>query len=177
MLLACFVLAGCRTSRAEKEAVTMDASEELNLPFPEHEPAGERVRGGNSVSTSPVVYVYKMKADYSNHVPVLMNEERTQILSYPDPADLRQGDALRLPTPLAEGYWLDNKGISFNAAFLTYTYQEYARLEKAPSMDELMNSILDKYPFVEIHRCGRRADYKDLVSELNRKITDGFLRK
>ena len=37
--------------------------------------------------SSPVVYIYKMKKDYSKLVPVLMNEERTRIVSYPDPVD------------------------------------------------------------------------------------------
>ena len=31
--------------------------------------------------SSPVVYIYKMKKDYSKLVPVLMNEERTRIVS------------------------------------------------------------------------------------------------
>ena len=41
--------------------------------------------------SSPVVYIYKMKKDYSKLVPVLMNEERTRIVSYPDPVDLQRG--------------------------------------------------------------------------------------
>lgn len=173
-LLTCLALAGCRTSRAEKE---MEKKGTDILEMSEIITQEERIRGGNPSSTSPVVYVYKMKADYSQRVPVLMNEERTRIVSYPAPVDLKQGSEFRLPTPLIEGYWLDNKGISFNTAFLSYTYEEYAALKEAPSMDELMNSILDKYPFEEIHVCGRRADYKDIVSELNKKIKDGFLRK
>ena len=47
----------------------------------------------------------------------------------------------------------------------------------APSMTDLMSHILDKYPLLEIRACGRRADYKDIVIELNEKIAEGFLQK
>ena len=60
--------------------------------------------------SSPVVYIYKMKKDYSKLVPVLMNEERTRIVSYPDPVDLQRGGKPALPTPLEGNYWLDNRG-------------------------------------------------------------------
>lgn len=44
-------------------------------------------------------------------------------------------------------------------------------------MDELLANIAEKYPLLEIRACGRRADYKDIVSELNEKISNGFLEK
>lgn len=53
---------------------------------------------GSPASTSPIVYVYKTKADYSHQVPVIMDEARTRILSYPAPGDLKMGNGLRLPT-------------------------------------------------------------------------------
>ena len=42
-------------------------------------------------------------------------------------------------------------------------------------MDDLMSHIVDKYPLLEKHACGRRADYrrKGHVSELKRKIAEG----
>ena len=122
-----------------------------------------QLTGGNPASTSPVVYIYKTKADYSHQVPVMMDEARTRILSYPAPGDLKMGDGLRLPTLLNKGYLLDNKGIGPNVAFLTYTYEEYSQLPTAPFMTDLMSHILDKYPLLEIRACGRRADYKDCL--------------
>ena len=97
--------------------------------------------------------------------------------SYPAPGDLKAGDRLRLPTPLTNGYLLDNRGIGPNVAFLTYTYEEYSKFPVAPSMEDLMANIAEKYPLLEIRACGRRADYKDIVSELNEKISEGFLQK
>lgn len=126
---------------------------------------------------SPVVYLYKTRGDYAHRVPVLMDAAKQQIVSYPHPKDLWQGDKLRLPTPMQDGYLLDNKGISPQVAFLTYTYEEYSLLPEAPSMEQLMANILDKNPLIELHECGRRADYKELVPELNAKIKAGFPKK
>ena len=36
-----------------------------------------------------------------------------------------------------------------------------------------MAHIHDKYPLTEWHECGRRADYKNIVSELNKLIEQG----
>ena len=48
---------------------------------------------------SPIVYVYKTKADYSHNVPVLMDQSKSRIISYPHPNDLLIGGKLCLPTP------------------------------------------------------------------------------
>lgn len=126
-------------------------------------------------TASPAVFVYKMRGDYSNLVPVVMNEEKTAIVSYPDPSDVYYKGELALPTQLADGYWLDNRGISKNAVFTSYTYEEYSKLEVAPSTEELMKHIVDLNPIVEWHQCGYRADYTDIVTELNTKIKEGKL--
>ncbi|OKZ10006.1 hypothetical protein [Bacteroides stercorirosoris] len=166
------LLAGCRSAKKET-TVTSDMQKiEMNSAV-----VTPHLTGGNPVSTSPVVYIYKTKADYSHQVPVMMDDSRTRILSYPAPGDLKAGDRLRLPTPLTNGYLLDNRGIGPNVAFLTYTYEEYSKLSAAPSMEDLMANIAEKYPLLEIRACGRRADYKDIVSELNEKISEGFLQK
>lgn len=54
--------------------------------------------GGSAAVSSPRVFVYKTKGDYSHLVPVLMDDSRTQILSYPHPRDLllEENSACRL---------------------------------------------------------------------------------
>ena len=131
------------------------------------------VSGGSSVS-SPLVYVYKTKADYTNLVPILMDEARTRIVSYPHPNDINPGGTLALPTPLKDGYLLDNRGIGKNVVFLTYTYEEYSKMSSPPSLEDMTNHIADKYPLVELYECGRRLNYKDIVPELNKLIETGF---
>lgn len=126
--------------------------------------------GNRTTAVSPTVYIYKTRKDYSKLVPVLMDENRTRIVSYPAPSDLLRNGRPTLPTPLEEGFWLDNRGIGPTVAFLSYTYEEYIGFTKAPSYQDLMNHIVDKYPLTVIHACGKRSDYKDLIAELNEKI-------
>ena len=38
-----------------------------------------------------------------------------------------------------------------------------------------MAHIHDKYPLTEWHECGRRTDYKNIVSDLYKLIEQGFL--
>ena len=119
----------------------------------------------------PEVCIYKMKKDYSQHVPVLMDDSRTRIVSYPAPTDLVRGGRLTLPTRLEGGYWLDNRGITANVAFLTYTYEAYSRLPQAPSRAELEAHILDRQPLEAFRRCGSRSQFAaDPVPQLNALI-------
>lgn len=128
-----------------------------------------------NISTSrqagPPVIVYKTTRDFSKNVAVTMNQSRTQIVSYPDPSDV--GDFSR-PTPLKNGYLLDNRGINENVAFLRYTYDEYSRLPSLPSMSELLAAVIEKYPLAEMIRCGTRYQYKNIVEEISVLIDSGF---
>ena len=168
IVVACLLVACKSSKKSVDQNVEMVANAQVNMT---------QMLGGSATSTSPVVYVYKMKADYSHNVPVMMNEERTQILSFPDPKDLLDGDKLRLPTALEQDYWLDNKGIGVNVAFLKYTSEEYSKLSAPPSVKVMLANLLDKDPLVEIHACGHWADYTDIVSELNSKIVEGKIGK
>ena len=127
------------------------------------------VTGGKRQAGPPVV-IYKTKRDYSRNVPVTLNADGTKIVSYPAVSDVR---SLPYPTPLADGYLLDNRGIGQHVAFLSYTYEEYAALPKTPTSDELFEKIIDKNPLLEIHFCGNRYQYKHLVDELNAQIRAG----
>ena len=117
------------------------------------------------VGAVPHVIVYKTTRDYSQNVPVIMDSSRQRIVSYPDPSDLR-GNCR--PQQLDNGYLLDNRGICENVAFLSYTYDEYAALDKAPSMQQLLDSVIDRYPLMVIADCGSRADFRgDIVAAVN----------
>ena len=93
------LLAGCRS--AKKETMVTSDMQKIEMNSGVITP---QLTGGNPASTSQVVYIYKTKADYSHQVPVMMDEARTRILSYPAPGDLKMGDGLRLPTLLNKGY-------------------------------------------------------------------------
>ena len=122
----------------------------------------------------PAALVYKTRKDYAKHVPILMNESKTKIISYPAPADIYYNGKLAYPTPLQNGYLLDNRGINKNIAFLNYTYEEYSKLKAMPSVAELEARIIDKHPLTELWNCGSRLQYKNEVKELNELIEAGF---
>lgn len=121
------------------------------------------------------VFIYKTKKEYSNNVPVTLSDDKTRIVSYPHPSDLIAGDKLVAPTPLHNGYWLDNRGIHKNVAFLKYSYEEYAKLKEVPSLEELLNSIVDKDPLTELWDCGARATFSNMQEQLNKWIDQNLL--
>ena len=170
-LLSMMVLAACHT---EKKVVESEVPQEQ----------GSGGGGGAAIITmvestppasvaSPRVIVYKMLKDYSRNVPVTLSADKKTIASYPHPRDVYTNGKLAFPTELKNGYWLDNRGINENVAFLSYTYEEYAALTDVPPLDVLYSKIIDNDPLTEMWVCGRRFDYHDLVNDLNEIITNG----
>lgn len=121
-------------------------------------------------ATAPVI-IYKTYKDFSDFVPVIMNPEKTKIVSYPAPTDLLSGSK---PAALHLGYLLDRRGINENVVFLNLSYDAYSKLMKVPSIDEMNALILEKHPLVELYYCGNQSNYKDLIPELNVLIDKGF---
>jgi hypothetical protein len=126
------------------------------------------------ISDQAPVTVYKTVADFYYNVPVVLNESGDRIISYPSPTDLYIEGELALPVRLRKGYLLDRRGLHANSAFTSYTYEEYARMESAPTLQELFDHIIEKDPFKAMYHCGDRGQYKDLVKELNGKIGKGM---
>lgn len=126
------------------------------------------------MATAPTV-IYKTRGDYSDLVPVIMNETHTRIVSYPDPSDLMSNGKLMKPHQLTKGFLLDNRGINERVAFLNYTYEEYSKLSSPPHMYDLILHIRDRHPLTELYYCGNRSDYSDIVYELNVLIERGLI--
>ena len=124
----------------------------------------------------PQILVYKTKGDYYNLVPILLSDDKTEIVSYPHPNDLKVGSRYALPAFLNNEYLLDNRGIGKNVAFLKLTYQEYSELQNPPSLTELYNYIIDKDPLKELCDCGNKAAFTDIEKQLNDLIDKKKLR-
>jgi hypothetical protein len=127
--------------------------------------------------TGECAIVYKTKTDYRNNVPVTMNADKTAIVSYPAPTDVYYKGKLAYPTALLNGYWLDNRGISVNTVFLKLTYEEYSKLDTAPTLEEMTEMIVDKNPFTEIYNLGNRSRFTNETEEINTLIKKGALKK
>lgn len=123
-----------------------------------------------AISAGPPAIVYKTKQDYTDKVAVILSQDGQQIVAYPHPQDIARRGAKVQPTILAEGYLLDNQGINQWVAFTRYTFAEYAALAEAPGMEELMASILDRDPLLEICYCGNRTKYPELAKSMNELI-------
>lgn len=126
-----------------------------------------------SMATEPFV-IYKTKNEYINLVPVTLNNEKTTITSYPAPSDLFKNGELALPTPLKNGYLIDNRGIGLNTAFTSFTYEEYSTMQQAPSIEELMNSIVDKDPIAELYDCREHLTIKNDIKKINKLVKANF---
>lgn len=127
------------------------------------------------VAALPHIVIYKTTKDYSHNVPVLLSDDKMQIISYPHPTDLFFGENLALPTLLSNSYLLDNKGVGKNVAFLRFTYEEYSKLKDAPTLEELYSNIIDKEPLTELWDCGVKSNYADLQKQLNEWIDKNLL--
>ncbi len=124
----------------------------------------------------PQALIYKTKADYTNLVPVILSEDKTSIISYPDPKDIVIGGVYQIPTSLKDGYLIDNRGIGKNVAFLKLTYEEYSKLTEVPSLSKLMELIVDKDPLIELCDCGNKNAFTDIKGQLNGLIDSSALR-
>ncbi|MBP7102289.1 MAG: hypothetical protein KBA86_03485 [Bacteroidales bacterium] len=123
-------------------------------------------KNANQMGVPPVI-IYKTKKNYAKNVAVIMSEDKTQILSYPDPSDVFKNGNYCYPTPLKKGFLLDNRGINKNVVFLSMTYEEYAKLKSPLSLEDMKNMILDKNPIKKMYQCGNRFQYQNIVAELN----------
>jgi hypothetical protein len=133
----------------------------------------KQTANSESMANEPFL-IYKTKADYSNLVPVILNNEKTAIVSYPAPSDIFKNGELALPTPLNNGYLIDNRGIGLSVAFTSFTYAEYTALNSAPSIDQLMESIVDKDPLLELYNCKEFLNIKHDIKKANKLVKNNF---
>lgn len=133
--------------------------------------------GKISISRPPTV-IYKMKRDYSRNVPVLLSDDKSEIVSYPHPMDLIGMTSKEvMPIRLHDGYYLDRRGINKNVAFLTLTYNNYRKLRKPLSIDQIKKVILDKDPLVEFYTCSHLPFNENVVQQANAMIDKNELSK
>jgi hypothetical protein len=153
LIVAFLIIAGCKTSDKPQKAVI------------------------SNKTPGPPTIVYKMKKDYSQNVPVILSDDKANIVSYPAVEDVNLNGKYPLPTLLNKGYYLDNRGIGPNVAFTLYTYEEYSKLPATPSVNELFISITNNNPLLEMYDCGNRLHFSNIEAELNSIIDHGELSK
>ena len=150
-----------KSEKSEKQKVSTEQQVKQTLGKPQ----------GIVKITAPVV-IYKTYADYYNNVPVILSDDKKDIISYPDIKDVYYNGQLAYPTRLENDYLLDNRGIGKNVAFLSYTYDEYSKLVKTPSKEELITKIISKEPLSELYICNKLP--KKDIKVLNEAIKNGL---
>ncbi len=161
LLFLAMAAISCKTSGS-----TTDPSEGQSFRY-------EQKMVGTAAALPPMI-IYKTAGNYDNLVPVTMDESKTRITNYPAPSDLYYNGTLAVPQKLIEGYLLDRRGISSNTVFTDYTYEEYAAMDKAPSIDELMSHIKYKDPFIELYRLKSPSSRKMSIEYANDIIKGKF---
>jgi hypothetical protein len=143
----------------------------------ENEERLRRLQEINIIDQQPPITVYKTKGNYNNLVPIRLSDDKTQIVSYPAPSDLKKDGKFLYPTELEGGLLIDNLGISKNSAFIKLTYEEYAALQNTLPLSELFKLIVDKAPFLEMYDCGNKQSFTNLKEQLNDQIRKGEFKK
>ena len=95
--------------------------------------------GSEVPAAVPQAIVYQVSGENAmDLVPVTLSADGKSLVSYPAPTDLNEGQT---PIDLGDGWWLDRRGIGPSSVFTTYTYEQYAAMQQAPSPQELLRHI------------------------------------
>ncbi|MGZ5303277.1 MAG: hypothetical protein ACXWDO_04140, partial [Bacteroidia bacterium] len=115
--------------------------------------------------------------EYKKNVAVTLSDDKSEVIAYPGTNDVFYRGLPAYPYSLKDDYWLDNRGINKNTAFIDMSYEAYSKLPEPPSPLELYEMIIDKDPIIEIFNCGNRNQFRNEISELNDMIEDSTLTK
>lgn len=127
------------------------------------------------LDSTHAVVVYKTKKNYNRQVAVTLNTDKTTVISYPDPSDIRSFRPY--PIHLRSKYLLDQRGIDSNVAFLKLSYRQYSKLKVAPEPNFILsNLILDNNPILEFHIIEKYLPNSDVKQLLNQRIVNGVLK-
>ena len=64
----------------------------------------------------------ELEGTFTRDLPIVLNEKKDKIISYPGINDIYYNGKLALPEKLESGYYLDNMGISPNSVYTSYTF-------------------------------------------------------
>ena len=86
----------------------------------------------------PRATVFKMSGPYADKVAVTLTPDG-RLSYFPAPSDITPESA---PVYVGNGWWLNRQGIGAGSVFTSWTFDEYARLPKTPSPEEIRSHIL-----------------------------------
>lgn len=133
---------------------------------------GKQIISKKTDALAPLI-IYKTTRDYSNNIPVVLNDTKDKIISYPAISDIYLNGEFAKPNNLSNDFMLDNIGIFPGSVFTSYTFEEYSKLDNIPTLKEFTDRIIDKDPITEMYNCGKRTDF-ETTAELNNLIKNNL---
>lgn len=126
---------------------------------------------GRSVAAVPKARIFKVHGTRPDlYVPITVNSDATEVLSFPAPSDLDGPMAILLH----DNYWLDLRGISQNSRYTTLTVDEYKALGDSLTPAYLLTHLGDAaWPVVIVEMPFVTSD-PDAVEQANRLIGEGL---
>jgi len=97
-----------------------------------------QLTGSSPLAMMPKATAFKMTGNYSDKVAITLNPDGS-ILYYPAPSDISENSR---PISLGNGWWLNRQGIAPTSVFTKFTFDEYSRLPKTPSVEELKAAVI-----------------------------------
>lgn len=129
-ILAVSALCGCSNKNAKN-------SEKTDINAVEASAVALGFKSSKPVNAIPKATAFRMNGDYANNVAITLNGNN--IVYFPAPTDITENSR---PISLGNGWWLNRQGISQNSVFTKYTFEEYSKLKKVPSIEELKAAII-----------------------------------
>lgn len=125
-----------------------------------------------------VYYVYKTRYNYTELIPVMLNDSKTEIVCMPTKENLKSADGrLSYPQPLSNGYFISkNIDLNQNIAFLNLTIEDYIKADKLPNAEDQIKYVKDFEPFRELYifKCNKNSNP---IEEVNKLITNNEIRQ
>jgi hypothetical protein len=131
-----------------------------------HHSCGTRLPGPSG-ATAPVV-VYKTKKDYRENMTVQLSADGRTVTAFPAPSDIMG----QRPVQLSDGYLLKRM---VGDVYLSLTIDEYASASRLYSVEELLQLVIDRDPYLEKYDCSGCTG-RD-TSSINNLIRNGDLKK
>lgn len=109
-----------------------------NVRISDVEPQRPVIKSVQPEGMIPKASAFKMSGNYENNVAITIAPDG-KLTYFPAPSDITQASK---PVSLGNGWWLNNQGISENSVFTTFTFDDYSKLSKVPSPEELKAAVI-----------------------------------
>lgn len=166
LIMLMLIVISCSTTKKNVEENTNGREEVAELTTIKDRPLSD-------VHYIPHAVVYKTNGNFNDNVPIQVSADGKTLISFPAPTDLNSSS---LPLVLTEGWLLDRRGVSVDTRFTSYKYSNYESLSSAPSVTDLLHSIIPNARIVEMIELPITTNEAvNDTTKVNQLIKNGFV--